>query len=83
MSNMAGVLQEAETAYSSGAPSLPPVFGGVHVAHLFLVYMCYVCAAFGCVFVFFRNLSVLSILPFLLIIPSVFLRFSYYNVHNV
>ena len=38
VSNMAGVLQEAETAYSSGAPESTPVFGGVHVVHLFLVF---------------------------------------------
>ena len=36
---MAGVLQAAETAYSSGAPeSTPGFFGGVHVVHLFLVF---------------------------------------------
>ena len=39
LGNMAGVLQEAETAYSSGAPeSTPGFFGGVHVVHLFLVF---------------------------------------------
>jgi hypothetical protein len=38
MGNMAGVLQEAETAYSSGAPeSTPCFFDGVHAAHMFLV----------------------------------------------
>jgi hypothetical protein len=38
MGNMAGVLQEAEIAYSSGAPeSTPGFFGGVHAAHMFLV----------------------------------------------
>ena len=35
---MAGVLQEAETANSSGAPeTTPSFFGGIHVVHLFLV----------------------------------------------
>ena len=34
VSNMAGVLQEAETAYSSGAPES----GGFHVVHLFLAF---------------------------------------------
>ena len=35
MSNRAGVLQKAETVYSSGV--YPRFFGGVHVVHLFLV----------------------------------------------
>ena len=38
MSNRTGVLQEADTAYSSGAAeSTPGFFGWVHVVHLSLV----------------------------------------------
>jgi hypothetical protein len=57
MGNMAGVLQEAETAYSSGAPeSTPGFFGGVHAAHVFSFKCCLYC--FGLVFVVLRSSSV-------------------------
>ena len=47
VSNMAGVLQEAEAAYSSWAhESTPGFLGGVHVVHLFLVFSVLVCVVF-------------------------------------
>ena len=60
VSNMAGVLQKAETAYSSGAPESTPVFCGVHVVHLFLV-LCLCC--FCLVLAVLRRLSVHFPLP--------------------
>ena len=42
MGNMAGVLQEAEVCYSYEAPESTPVFGGVHVVHMFLLSVVFV-----------------------------------------
>ena len=51
LSKMAGVLQEARTAYPSRAHGFTPGFDGVHVAHLF----CFLCCVFC--FVSLRTLS--------------------------
>ena len=77
MSYMAGVLQEAEPAYSSGAPeSTPDFFMGSMLFICFLV-LCF--CRFGLVLVVLRSLSVLLHFPFSSNIPLVFLdTFCYY-----
>jgi hypothetical protein len=65
MSNTAGVLQEAGTAYPLLANGPPPGFGVVRVTHLFSL-LCFVCLCFV-----YQKLSVSLDCPFL-IFPSVF-----------
>jgi hypothetical protein len=43
MSNTAGVLKEAGTAFHLQAPDSPPIFGRIHVIHLFSFLCCVFC----------------------------------------
>ena len=76
VSNMAGVLQEADCLLFRSTGVYPQFFGGVHVVHLFLV--------FNVVSVLFLSCPCCSPefvsncwFPFALNIPLVFLYFSY------